>query len=181
MSRSEAEFRGLLASLGVKVSDNSPRAARRDWVYSLADAPTRKVSGERLGLSYGRERLQPLLRAGGARRIADAGERAIAAIARRAVEVGDLEELKTLSEAVALIESSRASCAADLDVLAARGASPRLVDYARQSGILPEEWPIPQPTPPACPGRTTTRRQPLRDDSAPGPRRDERGREGHER
>lgn len=181
VSRSEAEFRSLLSSLGVKVSDNSPRAARRDWVYSLADAPTRKVSGERLGLSYGRERLQPLFRAGGARRIADAGERAIAAIARRAVEVGDLEELKTLSEAISLIESSHAACAADLDGLAAKGAPPRLVDYARQSGILPEERPIPQPTPPACPGRTTTRRQPLRDDSAPGPRRDERGREGHER
>lgn len=181
VSRSEAEFRSLLASLGVSVSDNSPKAARRDWVYSLADAPTRKVSGERLGLSYGRERLQPLLRAGGARRIADAGERAIAAIARRAVEVGDLEELKTLSEAVAFIESSRASCAADLDGLAAKGAPPRLVDYARQSGILPEERPIPQPTQSARPKRADTRRQPLRGDAAAAPRRDEREREGRER
>lgn len=56
VSRSEAEFRSLLASLGVEVSDNSPRAARRDWVYSLADAPTRKVSGERLGLNLPRFR-----------------------------------------------------------------------------------------------------------------------------
>lgn len=181
VSRSEAEFRSLLSSLGVSVSDNSPKAARRDWVYSLADAPTRKVSGERLGLSYGRERLQPLLRAGGARRITDAGERAIAAIARRAIEVGDLEELKTLSEAVALIESSRASCAADLDGLAAKGAPPRLVDYARQSGILPEERPIPQPTQSARPKRADTRRQPLRDDAAAAPRRGEREREGRER
>lgn len=181
VSRSEAEFRSLLASLGVEVSDNSPKAARRDWVYSLADAPTRRVGGERLGLSYGRERLQPLLRAGGAQRIADAGERAVAAIARRAVEVGDLEELKTLSEAVALIESSRASCAADLDGLAAKGAPPRLVDYVRKSGILPEERPVPQLTPPARPVRAATRRQPLRDDAAPGRRRDERGKEGRER
>lgn len=182
VSRSEAEFRSLLASLGVKVSDNSPRAARRDWVYSLADAPTRKVSGERLGLSYGRERLQPLLRAGGARRIADAGERAIAAIARRAVEVGDLEELKTLSEAVALIESSRASCAADLDGLAAKGASPRLVEYVQQAGILPEERPAAPRTAPERSLRQAARhRQPPRDDAAPAPRRDERGREGRER
>ena len=182
VSRSEAEFRSLLASLGVEVSDNSPRAARRDWVYSLADAPTRKVSGERLGLSYGRERLQPLLRAGGARRIADAGERAIAAIARRAVEVGDLEELKTLSEAVALIESSRASCAADLDGLAAKGASPRLVEYVQQAGILPEERPAAPRTAPERSLRQAARhRQPPRDDAAPAPRRDERGREGRER
>ena len=182
VSRSEAEFRSLLASLGVEVSDNSPRAARRDWVYSLADAPTRKVSGERLGLSYGRERLQPLLRAGGARRIADAGERAIAAIARRAVEVGDLEELKTLSEAVALIESSRASCAADLDGLAAKGASPRLVEYVQQAGILPEERPaVPRTAPERSLRQAARHRQPPRDDAAPAPRRDERGREGRER
>lgn len=181
VSRSEAEFRSLLSSLGVAVSDNSPKATRRDWVYSLSDTPSRRVSGERLGLSYGRERLQPLLRAGGVRRIADAGERAVAAIARRAVEIGDLEELKTLSDAIALIESSHAACAADLDVLAAKGAPPRLVDYARQSGILPEERPIPQPTQSARPKRADTRRQPLRDDAAAAPRRDEREREGRER
>ncbi len=87
------------------------RAPRRDWVYAFADQPSRRVGGERLGLSYSRERLEPVLRVGGIRRIADAGERAIAAAARKRRRAGDLEELRTLSEAVALVESSRAMCA----------------------------------------------------------------------
>lgn len=182
VSRSVDEFRSLLSAMGVAVSDNSPRAARRDWVYSLADAPTRRVSGERLGLSYGRGRLEPLLRAGGARRISDMGERAVAAIARRAVEVGDLEELKTLSDAVALIESSRATCAADLNELAARGAPARLVDFARRSGILPEERPAPPRAPQGRALRQAARRgRPSLDDAPGGSRRDGREREGRQR
>lgn len=85
VARSETEFRSLLGSLGVTVSENSPHAPRRDWMYAFADRPSRRVGGERLGLSYSRERLEPVLRAGGIRRIADAGERAIAAAARSAV------------------------------------------------------------------------------------------------
>lgn len=65
VSRSVGEFKSLLSSMGVEVSDNSPKAERRDWVYSLAETPSRKVGGERLGLSYSRGRLEPMLRAGG--------------------------------------------------------------------------------------------------------------------
>ena len=99
-----------------------------------------------MGLAYGRERLEPLLRSGGVRRLEDAGERAIAAIAKRAVEVGDLEELRSLSEAVALIEASRASCLDDLDTLLERDTgdrTPQLVGYAKAKGLLPEERPAP--------------------------------------
>ncbi len=78
VARSEAEFRSVLSSMGVTVTDNSPKAQRRDWIYALADHPTRRISGERMGLAYGRERLEPLLRSGGIRRLEDAGERAIA-------------------------------------------------------------------------------------------------------
>lgn len=146
VSRSEEEFRSILGTMGVTVSDNSPKAERRDWIYALASHPTRRVSGERMGLAYGRERLEPLLRSGGARRLEDAGERTIAAIARRAVEVGDLEELRSLSGAVALIEASRARCLDDLDALLKRDASdktPQLVGYAKAKGLLPEERPAP--------------------------------------
>lgn len=153
--RSETEFRSLLASLGVIVADNSPRAPRRDWIYALADHPTRRVSGERLGLSYGRERLQPILRSGGMRRLADSSERTVTAIARRAVEVGSLEELGLLSKAVALIEATKASSLADLDALAELGRSSSTRDvasvasYARAAGILPERRPESHPRKPA--------------------------------
>ncbi len=99
-----------------------------------------------MGLAYGRERLEPLLRSGGVRRLEDAGERAIAAIAKRAVEVGDLGELERLSDAVALIEASRARCLGDLDALSQEGsgATSRTVAYVRAKGLLPEERPAVQ-------------------------------------
>lgn len=146
VARSEAEFRGVLLSMGVTVTDNSPKAQRRDWIYALAEHPTRRISGERMGLAYGRERLEPLLRSGGIRRLEDAGERAIAAIAKRAVEVGDLSELARLSDAVALIEASRARCLGDLDALSREEGSTasRAFAYVRAKGLLPEERPAPQ-------------------------------------
>lgn len=146
VARSEAEFRSALSSMGVTVADNSPKAQRRDWIYALAEHPARRISGERMGLSYGRERLEPLLRSGGIRRIEDAGERAIAAIAKRAVEVGDLGELKRLSDAVALIEASHARCLGDLDALSREedGIASRAVAYVRAKGLLPKERPATQ-------------------------------------
>lgn len=146
VARSEAEFRSVLSSMGVAVSDNSPKAQRRDWIYALVDHPARRISGERMGLAYGRERLEPLLRSGRVRRLEDAGERAIAAIAKRAVEVGDLGELERLSDAVALIESSRARCLGDLDALSQEesGNATLTVAYVKAKGLLPEERPAPQ-------------------------------------
>lgn len=154
VSRSEDEFRNLLRMLGVTMSDNSPKAQRRDWIYALAEHPSRRIGGERLGLSYSRERLEPLLRSGGMRRLSDESERAIADIAKRALKVGNLEELSLLSRTVALIESSRASCAADLDGIAQRGGeAASLAAYARASHILPEE----RPTAPAMVSTARTR------------------------
>lgn len=146
VARSEAELRSVLSSMGVTVSDNSPKAQRRDWIYALADHPARRISDERMGLAYGRERLEPLLRSGGVRRLEDAGERTVAAIAKRAVEVGDLGELERLSDAVALIEASRARCLGDLDALSQEGsgATSRTVAYVRERGLLPEERPATQ-------------------------------------
>lgn len=157
VARSEAEFRSVLSSMGVTVTDNSPRAQRRDWIYALVEHPARRISGERMGLAYGRERLEPLLRSGGVRRLEDAGERAIAAIAKRAVEVGDLSELERLSDAVTLIESSRARCLGDLDELSwgEDGAASQTIAYVRANGLLPEERPVAQANRPQASRPTT--------------------------
>lgn len=169
VSRSEAEFRGILSAIGVTVSDNSPKAQRRDWIYAFADRPSRRISGERMGLAYGRDRLEPLLRAGGVRRLEDAGERAIAAIAKRAVEVGDLAELRSLSGAVALMEVSRARCLADLDgfLESSGSADAPAASYIRAMGLLPEERaaghavrPASRPAASHTGGRTASERQP---------------------
>ena len=184
VARSETEFRSLLGSLGVTVSENSPRAPRQDWVYALADRPSRRVGGERLGLSYSRERLEPVLRTGGVRRIADAGEKAIAAAARSAIELGDLDELRTLSEAVAFVESLRATCVADLDRLAADVRGAELAAYARRIGMLPEQRPEPRlEARPSKPGRgkVTGNRESRGDDSAAAARSAERQERGEQR
>lgn len=140
VARNEAEFRGLLSSLGIEVSDNSPRAPRRDWVYSFADNPGRRITGEKLGLNYGRERLLSLLDNGGAARFAPATEVEIARIAKNAVAIGDLGELKLLSRAVLLVESKGVTTLADLETLekSPGNSDAEACEYIRRIGILPE-------------------------------------------
>lgn len=141
-SRSVEDFKALLSSMGIEVSDNSPRAQRRDWIYALADHPTRRISGERLGLSYGRERLEPMLRMGGAGRISEDSGRTITAIAERAVSVGSLDELRLLSRAVSLIESGRIRSNEELDAFQRSGhADVALASYMRAAKLLPDMAP----------------------------------------
>ena len=111
VARGETEFRSLLGSLGVTVSENSPRAPRRETGCRVRRPAVTQGGRRAAGAVLQPREAGAVLRVGGIRRIADAGERAIAAAARSAVELGDLEELRTLSEAVALVESSRAMCA----------------------------------------------------------------------
>ena len=150
VTKSEDEFRGLLKSLGVKVESNSTKARRRDWVFSLADHPTWRVSGESLGLGYGRESLVRGFSLGSAGHLADADERKVAELARSAVELGDLSELERLSEALAWLKNNRIRTAADLAV---KGAdNPEMAVYAQGLGILknrsPERRHAPKPSKP---------------------------------
>jgi hypothetical protein len=120
----------------VEVDDNSAKARRRDWIFSLTDHPTWRVSGESLGLGYGRESLMRGFFLGAAGHLADASERRVADLARPAVELGDLSELERLSEALAWLKSNRIRTAADL---AAKGASnPEMTAYVQGLGILRE-------------------------------------------
>lgn len=134
VTRNEDEFRGLLKSLGVEVEDNSARARRRDWVFSLSGHPTLRVSGESLGLGYGRESLVRGFSLGAAGHLADASERRVAELARSAVELGDLSELERLSEALSWLKGNHIRTAADL---AAKGATyPDITAYVQSLGIL---------------------------------------------
>ena len=161
IARNEAEFRGALSAMGVTVSDNSPKAPRRDWVYGLADHPTRRISGEKLGLSYGRERLLSSFALNGTGHLPDRSEREIARIAKSALEVGDLNELGRLSRAVSLIEANGITSIGDVRRLVEKGYSKRawtdpepeeayeLFRYIEESGILPERASSPAARTPA--------------------------------
>lgn len=137
IARSEGEFRNVLSAIGVTVADNSPRAARRDWIYSLEGHPSWRVSGERMGLGYGRESLTRAFSLGAAGHLSDANERRVYEIAISAYEVGDIAELKRLSDAVGLIGRTEARSIEGLEAVSV--SDPELADYIRRSGILGKE------------------------------------------
>jgi|GEM_PF-277548 len=100
LARSEREFRRILGMMGVDMEDNSPHARRRDWIFSLSNAPARRVSGERLGASYGKAVLERRLVGAQAEHLPDASSRELLRLARKAVELKDLGELDSLSRAL---------------------------------------------------------------------------------
>lgn len=102
LARNEAEFRQILERLEVNITDNSPKAKRTDWVYSLAEEPTKKVSGERLGLLYGKETLQRDFERKGSYHPTAKSSQEVLRIARNAVVVNDLADLDRISGALSV-------------------------------------------------------------------------------
>lgn len=144
VARNEDEFRSVLKAMGLDVKDNSAKAPRRDWVYSFDDRPTLRVSGEKMGLSFGKEHLSHRFASGSMGRLADATEREVLGIASEAYEVGDIAELRRLSDAVSVCEALGARSIDDL--IAAEGRLPRslnpvklaaAVEYMTEKELLP--------------------------------------------
>lgn len=168
LATSEQEFKSMLDSMGVNVTENSPKARRRDWLYSLADHPTRRVSGEKLGLSFGKQAIRESFAQGPAGRLSNKAAREIAEIARSATEIGDLGELRELSN---LVEACARTGSRSIEELAGALGSARAkgepqhvaeleraIEYAFESSVLPEK---------ASPSRTP-RREPA---ARPGERK----------
>ena len=100
MATSEAEFFGILDALDVHVADNSEKARRNDWIFSLADEPSKKVSGERLGFTYGKQMLQRRFERSTSYRPTEKAVEEIRKRAEGAVELNDLDDLSKLSAAL---------------------------------------------------------------------------------
>lgn len=86
-----------LSRLGIAVADNSAGVRRDDWVFSLADEPTKKVSGERLGLTFGKQMLKNRFERQAAYRPEARSGREIRHRAMEAVKLNDLTYLSRLS------------------------------------------------------------------------------------
>ena len=95
LSCNEAEFKEALAGLGITVSDNSPKARRQDWVYSFTDHPTWRVTGERMGLAFGKSSIQARFLM--TDRSTPEGMARIETIARNAIELANVAELEELA------------------------------------------------------------------------------------
>ena len=91
-----------------------------------------------------------MLRMRGMGRFSAESGRAIAGIARRAVSVGNLEELRLLSRAVSFIESAHIRSIEELDALERGGrVDAALASYARSARMLPDITPPVQVRQPA--------------------------------
>ena len=187
VAKDAGDFKDMLGAMGVDVSDNSEKAARRDWVFALSAAPTRKVSGESLGLSYGRERLLARF-SSGASVLASGGVSAIAEIAAEAVRIGDMEELRDLAEAVSFVDGNRIRSMAELREALKDSPATRekILPLAERIQMLPERAARPPARKPANAkqrqrpgtGPSDSKRdqwQPQRETAAPKPKREERG------
>ena len=115
LARNEDEFMAVLKTLEVDVAQNSERSWRRDWVYSLADHPTWRIGGEKLGLSFGQEALRRRFSRIAAWHPTPAASRQILSQAEHAVELNDLAELQRLADAIETCMSSNVRSLADLD------------------------------------------------------------------
>ena len=100
LSRNEGEFMRILELMEIEVAENSLHAPREDWIFSLAGQPSRKVSGERLGMTFGKISLTERFERIGSYHPDAASSRAILSMATDAVEVNDVAELGSLAKAV---------------------------------------------------------------------------------
>lgn len=100
LSRNEGEFMRILELMEIEVAENSLHAPREDWIFFLADQPSRKVSGERLGMTFGKIALAERFARIGSYHPDAASSRAILSKATDAVEVNDVAELGSLAKAV---------------------------------------------------------------------------------
>lgn len=96
-SRSESEFFDALDRLGIEVKNNSEKARRDDWIFSLVDQPSKKVSGERLGYTFGKQMLAERFARQQAYHPTPKSEGEIRRRAIGAVALNDLQDLSRLS------------------------------------------------------------------------------------
>lgn len=96
-SRSEREFFDALEKLGLNVEDNSKSARRDDWIFSFADEPSKRVSGERLGSTFGKQMLRYRFERQSSYHPSARSESEIRHRAVNAVELNDLSDLSKLS------------------------------------------------------------------------------------
>jgi hypothetical protein len=106
-----------LEEMGVRVD---VREDGRDWTFSLADAPTRRVSGTRLGADFRRPDVVSELRSPRRAMLVKGSADALAQAASRAIAIDDLSDLKALADAVSVLRETRATSLDDLASCAAR-------------------------------------------------------------
>ncbi|WP_371298008.1 relaxase/mobilization nuclease domain-containing protein [Paraeggerthella sp.] len=170
LSRNEGEFMRILELMEIEVAENSPRAPREDWIFSLADQPSKKVSGERLGMTFGKIALAERFERIGSYHPDAATSRAILSMATDAVEINDIAELGKLAKAVETnarysigssadygkrIETLQRRMEREPEARAAAKCAERIQeltearDYTSRHSLVPDERPAERPQSPS--------------------------------
>lgn len=160
LSHSEEEFMRLLEKMEVTVCSNSEKARREDWIFSLADQPTKKVSGERLGMSFSKESLQRRFGRQGAYHPTQRSEAIIQTRAEHAIELNDLADLDRLAGALETCARFNVRSIEDFDRRLSKRIAPdseahrSLVsarEYMSENGLLPQRIARSKPVEPKKP------------------------------
>lgn len=100
LARNEEEFRQILKLLNVDMRNNSVKARRDDWIYSLQDQSSKCVSGQRLGYTFGKEALSLRFNRDSLSLPQKDTSKRFLKTALRATELNDLQELHKLSSSL---------------------------------------------------------------------------------
>lgn len=147
IARNADDFGAALRRMGVNVRDSASR--RGDWVYSLAETPSRQVTGSRLGAAYTKREVSSWLRSPVRRAPSELTAGNVRQVAEKAIELHNLGELMRLSEAVRVISSGGFGSLSAMDSAAStmrrsggRDDAAERIERARaycaEHGILPE-------------------------------------------
>ena len=116
LARNENEFKEILKLLDVEISENSPNNRRRDWIFSMSENPAHKVSGEKLGLIYGKESLQQRFMSKAAYRPNSNSSREIVKAAHKALKLNDFYELNELATSIEVCAKYSINSLEDFDL-----------------------------------------------------------------
>ena len=150
IARDLSDFEAALTGMGVDIRESA--GTKGDWVYSLSEAPSRQVTGSRLGASYTRQEVTSWLRSPVRTKpdtLTADGARIVAA---HAIEVRDLGELARLSEAVDVVSRGRFTSLRGIDLAIERTRRTtrkeavvqrleRVRNYCATHSMLPETSP----------------------------------------
>lgn len=115
LARNEAEFRGLLDMMEVRITESTSKRNGGDWIFSLEEEPSKKVSGQRLGLSYGREAIERKFERAESYRPTEKSCEVLRSRAEKAIEINDLGDLDNLARALGTCSRFNIRCMADFD------------------------------------------------------------------
>ncbi|MCH3967828.1 MAG: relaxase/mobilization nuclease domain-containing protein [Atopobiaceae bacterium] len=189
VARDADDLRDVLSTMGITVEDTR----NGDWKFALSAQPSRCVTGTRLGTDYQRPNVTRELSSPRRAKTPEGSRGRIEAIARDAMEVRDLAELRRLAETVGTARENHATSLEQLDAGATRARSrndegavrriTRARAYASRNGILPEHDDSPGKTPGESTSSTIDTIRGLGPTSMKGnaparqPQREERGQE----